>query len=86
MSKYDDITLIRFTENFLSDQEKEAITKERSENIELHKRIIKYEKTIDLLKKFAEVLNQKKKSKKKTEKLPSNIVKIADFLKNKKIA
>ena len=50
------------------------------------KRIIKYEKTINLLKKFAEVLNQKKKSKKKTEKLPSNIIKIADFLKNRKIA
>ena len=86
MNKYDDITLIRFVEGFLSEQEKEDITKERGVNIELHRRIIKYEKKINLLNNFAEVLNQKKKTKKKTEKLPSNIVQIADFLKNRKIA
>ena len=47
MNKYDDITLIRFVEGFLSEQEKEDITTERGVNIELHRRIIKYEKTIN---------------------------------------
>ncbi len=86
MKRYDDITLIRFVEGFLSDKENEDITKDRRTDIKLHKKIISYEKTIYLLKKFAEVLNKKKSQKKKTEKLPSNIIQIKDYLKNRKIA
>ena len=85
MIKYEDITLIRYVEGFLEKEETEEIDLSRKTEEELNLRIQKFEKTINLLKKFGEVLNKKKKTK-KTQKRPSNIIQIAEWLENRKIA
>ena len=81
MNKYDDITLIRFAEDRLSEKEKIQIRKDRVDE-ELNSRLMKFEKAIRLLREFAKTLDKKKKYvEKKTEKLisNSNIVEIKDF-------
>tara|TARA_B100000953_G_C17914568_1_gene388698 strand:+ start:540 stop:797 length:258 start_codon:yes stop_codon:yes gene_type:complete len=85
MIKYEDITLIRYVEGFLEKEETEEIDLSRKTEEELNLRIQKFEKTINLLKKFGEVLNKKKKTK-KSQKRPSNIIQIAEWLENRKIA
>ena len=85
MIKYEDITLIRYVEGFLEKEETEEIDLSRKTEEELNLRIQKFEKTINLLKKFAELLNKKKKTK-KSQKRPSNIIQIAEWLENRKIA
>ena len=85
MNKYDDITLIRFAEDRLSEKEKIQIRKDRVDE-ELNSRLMKFEKAIRLLREFAKTLDKKKKYiEKKTEKLSSksNIVEMSDFF-NKK--
>ena len=83
MIKYEDITLIRYVEGFLEKEETEEIDLSRKTEEELNLRIQKFEKTINLLKKFGEVLNKKKKTK-KSRKRPSNIIQIAEWLENRK--
>ena len=85
MIKHEDITLIRYVEGFLEKEETEEIDLSRKTEEELNLRIQKFEKTINLLKKFGEVLNKKKKTK-KSQKRPSNIIQIAEWLENRKIA
>ena len=85
MIMYDDIILIRYAEGILEEKDTQKIDFARKTDTELNLRIDKFEKTINLLKKFGEILNEKKKTEKNTE-LSSNIVQIAEYLKNKKIA
>tara|TARA_X000000950_G_scaffold220755_1_gene265908 strand:- start:107 stop:373 length:267 start_codon:yes stop_codon:yes gene_type:complete len=87
MNKYDDITLIRFAEGKLSEQEEKQIRIDR-EDEELNSRLIKFEKAINLLREFAKTLDKKKKyAEKKTEKLSSksNLLEISDFFNKKNI-
>ena len=87
MNKYDDITLIRFAEDRLSEKEKIQIRKDRVDE-ELNSRLMKFEKAIRLLREFAKTLYKKKKYiEKKTEKLSSksNIVEMSDFFNKKDI-
>ena len=85
MIMYDDIILIRYAEGILEEKDTQKIDFARKTDKELNLRIDKFEKTINLLKKFGEILNEKKKTEKNTV-LSSNIVQIAEYLKNKKIA
>ena len=64
MNKYDDITLIRFAEGKLSEQEEKQIRIDR-EDEELNSRLIKFEKAINLLREFAKTLDKKKNMQKK---------------------
>lgn len=84
MSKYDDITLIRFAEGRLTEKEEIQIRKDRADE-KLNSRLMKFEKAIRLLKEFAKTLDKKKRQEKKTEKLSSNsnIVEIKDFFEKK---
>ena len=87
MNKYDDITLIRFAEGKLSEQEEKQIRIDR-EDEELNSRLMKFEKAINLLREFAKTLDKKKKyAEKKTEKLSSksNLLEISDFFNKKNI-
>ena len=83
MNKYDDITLIRFAEGKLSEQEEKQIRIDR-EDEELNSRLMKFEKAINLLREFAK---KKKYAEKKTEKLSSksNLLEISDFFNKKNI-
>ena len=85
MNKYDDITLIRFAEGVLSEQEEKQIRIDRQDE-ELNSRLRRLEKEIGLLRGFAKEIKKKKKYvEKKTEKLnsKSNIVEISDFFEKK---
>ena len=87
MNKYDDITLIRFAEGVLSEQEEKQIRIDRQDE-ELNSRLMRFEKAIGLLRGFAKALDKKKKYvEKKTEKLnsKSNIVEISDFFNRKNV-
>ena len=64
MNKYDDITLIRFAEDRLSEKEKIQIRKDRVDE-ELNSRLMKFEKAIRLLREFAKTLDKKKKIRRK---------------------
>ena len=59
MNKYDDITLIRFAEDRLSEKEKIQIRKDRVDE-DLNSRLMKFEKAIRLLREFAKTLDKKK--------------------------
>ena len=87
MNNYDDITLIRFAEGVLSEQEEKQIRIDRQDE-ELNSRLMKFEKAIGLLRAFAKTLDKKTKYvEKKTEKLnsKSNIVEISDFFNRKNV-
>ena len=81
MKEINDIILMHHAEGILDKDLSEKVNQAISTDNNLKAKFQMYKNTINLLKKFGKSLELRRKNPKKKE-IPSNIIKIADYLKN----
>ena len=81
MKEINDIILMHHAEGILDKDLSEKVNQAISTDNNLKAKFQMYKNTINLLKKFGKSLELRRKNPKKQE-IPSNIIKIADYLKN----